>query len=51
MPPKTFALLILSVIVAAGGTIALATIAGVPLVAIGFAALCGSLILGFRKWH
>jgi hypothetical protein len=48
MPPKTFALLILSVIAAAGVTIALWVGAGLPLIALGSAALLGSLLLGGR---
>ena len=48
MPPRTFALLIASVIAAAGVTIGLWTVAGLPLVALGTAALLGSLILGWR---
>jgi hypothetical protein len=48
MPPRTFALLIAFVIAAAGATIAVWTIAGLPLVALGTAALLGSLILGWR---
>jgi hypothetical protein len=48
MSPKTFALLILSVIAAAGVTTALWAGAGLPLIALGTAALLGSLILGWR---
>lgn len=48
MPPRTLALLIASVIAAAGVTIALWTVAGLPLVALGTAAFFGSLILGWR---
>ena len=48
MPPKTFLLLILSVIAAAGVTIALWAGAGLPLIALGSAALLSSLILGWR---
>jgi hypothetical protein len=48
MPPRTFALLIASVVAAAGATIALWTVAGLPLVALGTAALLGSLLLGWR---
>ncbi len=48
MPPLTFAILILSVIAAAGVTLALWQVAGLPLVALGTAALLGSLILGWR---
>ena len=48
MPPRTFAILVISVIAAAGVTIGLWAVAGLPLVALGTAALCGSLILGWR---
>lgn len=48
MPPKTFLLLMLSVIAAAGVTIALWAGVGLPLIALGSAALLGSLILGWR---
>ncbi len=48
MPPRTFALLLLSVIAAAGTTIAVWSLAGLPLVALGLAALCASLIIGSR---
>jgi len=48
MPPKTFIVLILSVIAAAGVTIALWAGAGMPVIALGSAALLGSLILGWR---
>ena len=48
MPPKTFALLILTVIAAAGVTIALWVGEGLPLIALGSAALLGSLLLGWR---
>ncbi len=48
MPPRTYAILILSVIAAAAVTLALAYAAGLPLVALGFAALAGSLVLGWR---
>jgi hypothetical protein len=48
MPPRIFALLILAVIAAAGATIAVWVVADLPLVALGVAALCGSLILGWR---
>jgi hypothetical protein len=51
MPPKTFLLLILSVIVAAGITIALWAGAGLPLIALGSAALLGSLILGWKGFR
>ena len=45
MPPRVFAVLILSVIAAAGATIALWSLAGLPLAALGWAALAGALIL------
>jgi hypothetical protein len=48
MPPLTFAILILCVIAAAGMTIALWTVAGLPLAVLGTAALLGSLILTWR---
>jgi hypothetical protein len=48
MPPRVFAILILSVIAAAGLTIALWTVAGLPLAALGFAALIGGLVTGWR---
>jgi hypothetical protein len=51
MPLPYFLLMLASVIVAAGATIALAAWAGLPLVALGFAALAGSLILGLRQWR
>ena len=43
--------LIAFVIVAAGATIALALWVNVPLIALGFAAMAGSLILGARQWR
>ncbi len=49
MPAATFAILIASVIAAAGLTIWLAVWAGIPLAALGLAALAGSLILGWRR--
>jgi hypothetical protein len=51
MPLTHFLGLLAFVIVSAGVTIALATWAGVPFVALGFAALAGSLILGLRQWR
>ena len=50
MPPLTFAILIVTVIAAAGGTIALAAWAGFPLVALGLLALLASLWPGLRRW-
>ena len=49
MPVKMFIGLIGGVIVAAGATIWLAVWAGLPLVAIGLAALGASLVLGLRR--
>lgn len=50
MPPLTFAILIVTVIAAAGGTIALAVWARFPLVALGLLALAASLWPGLRRW-
>jgi hypothetical protein len=49
MPLTHFLSLIALVMLAAGVTIALAVWANVPLVALGFAALAGSLILGWNR--
>jgi hypothetical protein len=49
MPLTHFLTLIVLVIAAAGATIALAFVADVPLIALGFAALLGSLILGWNR--
>lgn len=43
--------LIAFVIVAAGATLALALWVNVPLLALGFAAMAGSLVLGARQWR
>jgi hypothetical protein len=51
MPVTHFLLMLTSVIAAAGATIALFAVADLPLVALGFAALAGSLILGLRQWR
>jgi hypothetical protein len=51
MPLPLFLTIIAAVIAAAGMTIAIATVAQLPLVAIGFAVLAGSLILGLRQWR
>ncbi len=48
MPPRTFALLISGVILAAGLTIALVSWAGWSLAAFGLVALLGSLLLRWR---
>ena len=50
MPQTTFAILIVTVIGAAGATIALAAWAGFPLVALGLLALAASLWPGLRRW-
>jgi hypothetical protein len=49
MPPRVFALLILTVIAASGVTIALWSVAGLPLVALGTGALLGTLALSLWK--
>jgi hypothetical protein len=51
MPLPHFLFLIASVILAAGATLALVFWAELPLVALGFAALAGSLLLGARQWR
>jgi len=51
MPLTHFLILLAIVITAAGTTLALAFWANVPLIALGFAALAGSLILGARQWR
>jgi hypothetical protein len=51
MPLPLFLTMIAAVIATAGMTIAIATVAQLPLVALGFAALAGSLILGLRQWR
>jgi hypothetical protein len=51
MPLTHFLSLIAFVIFAAGATISLFVWADLPLVALGFAALAGSLVLGARQWR
>jgi hypothetical protein len=51
MPLTHFLGLLLLVVVTAGATLMLALWAKVPLVALGFVALAGSLILGVRQWR
>lgn len=51
MPLTHFLGLLALVIAAAGASLALAFWAGVPVLAISFAALAGSLILGIRQWR
>jgi hypothetical protein len=48
MPPRTFLILLASVIAAGGLTILLWTYAGLPLAALGVAALAAGLITGWR---
>jgi hypothetical protein len=48
MPARTFAILLVSVIAAAGLTLLMWTYAGLPLAALGVAALCAGLITGWR---
>lgn len=50
MPVTHFLFLLVSVIVAAGVTIALFAVAKLPMIALAFAALSGSLLLGIRRW-
>lgn len=51
MPLPLFLALIAFVIAASGTTLALAFWADVPLMALAFAALAGSLALGARQWR
>lgn len=51
MPVPMFLGLIALVIAAGAATIALAFWANVPLIAVGFAAMIGSLVLGLRQWR
>ena len=51
MPLPHFIGLIAFVIAAAGATLALALWAHVPLIALGFAAMAGSVVLGARQWR
>lgn len=50
MPLMHFLMLIAFVMMAAGLTLMLALWAHVPLVALGFAVLAGSVVMGVRKW-
>lgn len=50
MPPRTFALLLASVIALGGATLAAVFWAGFPLVALGLVALIVSLAPGLRRW-
>lgn len=51
MPLTHFLGLMATVILAAGLTLALAFWAHLPLLALSFAALAGSLVLGARAWR
>lgn len=51
MPLPLFLAMIAFVIAAAGATLALAFWAKVPLIALAFAALAGSLMMGMRQWR
>ena len=51
MPLPLFLAMLAFVILAAGTTLALAFVAEVPLIALAFAALAGSLFLGLRQWR
>jgi hypothetical protein len=50
MPLPHFLALITFVLLAAGATLGLAVWAGLPLTALAFAVLAGSLAMGIRKW-
>jgi hypothetical protein len=51
MPLPYFLMMLLGVIAAAGLTIAVFTWTGLPIAALGFAALAGSLLVGARQWR
>lgn len=51
MPLPLFLGMIAFVIAAAAATLALAFWANVPLLALGFATLAGSLMMGLRQWR
>lgn len=51
MPLPLFLAMIAFVITAGAATLALAFWAKVPLVALGFAMLAGSLLMGMRQWR
>lgn len=51
MPLPLFLAMVAFVMAAAGGTIALAFWADLPLIALSFAALSASLMLGARQWR
>lgn len=51
MPLPLFLAMLAFVITAAGATLALAFWAQVPMLAVAFAALAGSLMLGLRQWR
>ena len=51
MPLPLFLAMLAFVILGAGATLALAFVAEVPLIALAFAALAGSLFLGLRQWR
>lgn len=51
MPLPLFLAMIAATIAAGGLTIAIASWTGLPLVALAFAALAGSLLLGLRQWR
>ncbi len=51
MPLPLFLAMVAFVLAAAGGTIVLAFWADLPFIALSFAALAGSLMLGVRQWR
>lgn len=51
MPLPLFLAMLAFVIAAAGATLALAFWGDLPLIAVAFAALAGSLMMGVRQWR
>ena len=51
MPLPYFLLMLAAVITAAGLTIAVFSWTGLPMAALGVAALAGSLLIGARQWR
>lgn len=51
MPLPLFLAMLAFVVVAAGSTLALAFWIDVPLLALGFAALAGSVMIGAKQWR
>lgn len=51
MPLPMFLSMIALTLALAAATLALAFYADIPLAAFGFAALCGTVLLGLRQWR